>query len=919
MDDLNDNMNINLFRNMASRSDYDDIDYDDDQMVSRNPNPRMERGFSSQLDLESCASDISASIQQMRKGISRVRRKSLQKRRESLKKVDGSGTARKRTSFVMTLENKKKNGDIYGEDAIQMCLKVSEYFQKLSDNLCSVCSALETSSESTDSDNICDDNDQPVEVLREVVSHVPSVDEVFSDLVPLLNVVYERQELEEVIVSYLNRILLLAEVLGAMVDKVKKIREWTPQNDISFVTVLELLQRSSKEVQDLYLGNEVELREISNRLRQSWMALNYAEYLEKLKGKIDLMQLQTVAFEVLNLCPSSTDVDFSDLEAAFNKDSFVPPYATDHLKNLGKSVLPRSKQVDEIVNHLFESSDSIQTGPHITVVSSVSDADDDGKSESLGVQGVGKSSIAAMIARRKDIRHHFNGGVVWLTLGQDGKNMSYAAYCKHIKSICDQLRISEFPAFGELLLVPGDDEKVQALTMTTNMVDLKTTMKLHIEFENILIILDNVHDQSEIEWFNFDSPQSTTRNFKILVTSQVRTLNCDKMFEVGYLEKQEAMELVKSGNDCEPNVADRILGRIIESIGDNTFYHPLTLVTISGYLRLQLAVPGDSFKADIFSQEVKKIVEQNKQKERYYKLTEYMFSYDLKGIPAKLIKICMISFFQIFCPDKSSNHKIPFSFVAVVWKKIIDLCSEYELLPEYGSVPCDDHTISLIGSLLADCCFVQYNRDQFHSDSFFKPYHHIHHDYAAVAATELEATGILTEDWLKKLNNSIVEYCYPNFDTCDTHESAYLYEMLPMHMFEAGQYDSLQEILANEKFLHGRLATVGLLSGIKMHIRDCENLVGNLDFDDSITGALTLSIYEEIISYLREKAVAVGEGQENELVLFDVIRSLHDIGFSYSMYHQLEQVSWFCNHISSYRPVLSVSMYISYCQTPQIF
>ena len=75
--------------------------------------------------------------------------------------------------------------------------------------------------------------------------------------------------------------------------------------------------------------------------------------------------------------------------------------------------------------------------------------------DALGVGGMGKTTLAAMVASHPDIRRWFIDGVVWVYVGD--KELTYSRYTQCLRELVAQLDFYQgVPLFAELLHIPGE-------------------------------------------------------------------------------------------------------------------------------------------------------------------------------------------------------------------------------------------------------------------------------------------------------------------------------------------------------------------------------------------------------------------------------------------------------------------------------
>jgi len=170
-----------------------------------------------------------------------------------------------------------------------------------------------------------------------------------------------------------------------------------------------------------------------------------------------------------------------------------------------------------------------------------------------GMGGIGKTVLAAAIARNKDVRKHFPDGIFWLTLGQNPDLVN-----------------------RQLQLARNLGEKERSII---DVQDGRSYLSSLLADRACLIILDDVWDAKHIDAFNILGPASkmmiTTRKAELLRAGGAFEYNLD------ILEKEEAWELL--ANQAHQKLED--LPIEAKEVAKECGYLPLALAMVGAMVR----------------------------------------------------------------------------------------------------------------------------------------------------------------------------------------------------------------------------------------------------------------------------------------------------------------------------------------------
>lgn len=195
--------------------------------------------------------------------------------------------------------------------------------------------------------------------------------------------------------------------------------------------------------------------------------------------------------------------------------------------------LPRHDAIHRILSHLETKENTI-----VAITSTVDDEFDGSFSRS---QGIEKTTMAALVASSPQVQSDYD--VLWLRLkhrrgdGEDENGiMTYRHYFEYLNALCEQLGLErDWPRPMRVL----EERALQKKREDEKMFQLKNEMAqlLRDNTCDLLLILDDIQDDIEIEWFRFLEQQS------IVVTTKSQNLSVTWKLDVELLTEAEALDL----------------------------------------------------------------------------------------------------------------------------------------------------------------------------------------------------------------------------------------------------------------------------------------------------------------------------------------------------------------------------------------
>jgi hypothetical protein len=239
--------------------------------------------------------------------------------------------------------------------------------------------------------------------------------------------------------------------------------------------------------------------------------------------------------------------------------------------------LPRHDSIHRILSHLADEDNAA-----IAISSNVDEAF---HGHSRRSQGLGKTTLAAMVTAMPQIQSKYD--VLWLRLkhkNEDANGMTYRTYVSYLNALCEQLDLEHEWRKPTRLL---EERALHRKREEEKMFQIKYEMAqlLRENIANLLLILDDVQDDREIEWFRFLDHQA------LLVTTNAASLSVTWTLELELLSEEEALQLFLTEAGY---ASDDVLGTSFEvkSIVQRCGYHPLSIRTVARWFSLKEATAG---------------------------------------------------------------------------------------------------------------------------------------------------------------------------------------------------------------------------------------------------------------------------------------------------------------------------------------
>lgn len=796
-----------------------------------------------------------------------------------------------------------------------------------------------------------------IEALKILISHARVIDEIFGQLQPIL-IHYLTKEMDEEMEDFLYGVKLIVEQITEICCRVGEKQQWNARANTSFLTLLELLARDALEISCIYDDVDTPPYSITKEIQQAWEATGHDEEAKTLLVTSDLALFRQICYEVMLSCDQwcpDTDALLDICAIEENEDDEPPPQsnqlvmspeaALQILEKINGEPLPRITLLASVLRRILPPEAVTDTrlkdsfakirgavrnpmglSPS-TLVSISSIPEDPDNEESLGVAGVGKSTVAAMVANHPDVRRFFRHGIAWVYIGPT--ELNYTRYVQCLQDLIGQLENigNEEPLFPELLHTPGESNARRRRREEGFMIFVRETMVEFLESKNVLIVLDDVCFDPDLDWFDFSPPIEAEEDEEgscvVLVTSRRRSLlPAADTVEVEMLDLDEGTRLFVK----ESGALSKILlqdAPEIRSVVRECAGHPLAIKSLARWLHLKHAPDGspnsttEEVHLDIVSSMDRILKDGNQeQADTMYGILNLSMSPVMNGKPTNIVKLCFAAFVKVFCDRKfisdfalaDSPPIVPLSATEALFEALLDLEDETftsEGIMVYASkkqaaklIPeallalgifrviitlIDDADTKTSGSKGSK------GQQQNQEEKYFQIMHIIQEEYGEYLFEEGVELGELVKDGERRWNRAFAQVFMArglNWDD-QTPDAGldYALEAMPSHLYRGGLLTEAEDLVCNSSFVGGRLFALGRENGTRRHIHDCETLF-DLMTEQRLPGkkkydpkGMMRDAYETLgeLLYMEEDDLIREEGSPEAV---EVGRSHFDLGFS---------------------------------------
>jgi tetratricopeptide (TPR) repeat protein len=787
-----------------------------------------------------------------------------------------------------------------------------------------------------------------IEALDLLLTFAPILCDIFSQLKPIL-LKHLEEEIGEEMNDFLYCMNLTVDLLCEVAHDVGEKQEWNLRVNNVYATLLELLSRDTLEV--CCISDDVDTPEYepSETVEEAWTGTGHEDEFKILQSSESLDVFRQICYDVListdQWCPEpKTLMDICWIDPSMIEEEIVAPddselldppeAALQIIEKINGDALPRAQTLSRVIRRILPTDvitdldlrDHIQClrndirvplelpSSNLVAISSVPEVLNE--PEASGIAGVGKSTLAAMVATHPDVRRFFNDGIAWIHVGR--KEINYSRYVLFLREIVGQLGVpeEEEPLFPELLHVPGETKAKRRRREEGFMFYVRDIMTNFLKFRNVLIIIDDVCFEPDLDWFDFDPaelvPDDADEDFTcaILVTTRCRNLlPAADTVEVDMLEESEGVDLLiqesaELSTLLSPETPE------IRSVVKECAKHPLAVKSVARWLNLKHAT-ADTTSPDLQAHVVRsmeKILKRGSQEDTdmMYEILNLSLSPSINGEPTAIIKFCFAAFVLVFCDQKhlsdfalvDATPIVPLNIAELLFVSLLDL--EEETLLQEGSlffaqkkeaavlIP---EALTALGVLKGIVTFTESeSQPEEIEEKYLQVMHSVQEEYGEHLYQEDSSLADLMKDGETRWNRAFAEaYMASGHSDWDTESPDsgldYALEMLPSHMIRGGMLGEAATLLSDGAFVRGRLFALGRENGTRRHIKDCEMLfdllleqrvAGRKKIDPKGSIKLAYQTLGGLLNMDEDEYIAEAGSPE----ALEVARSQYEIGFS---------------------------------------
>ncbi|KAL7470720.1 hypothetical protein ACHAXS_010979, partial [Conticribra weissflogii] len=600
----------------------------------------------------------------------------------------------------------------------------------------------------------------------------------------------------------------------------------------------------------------------------------------------------------------------------------------------GGEPLPRESVVQNVVRHLTKTNSEEETpedtgGICVAIMpemnsENVTEKESDNHPKSIKCigGGVGKTTVAALVCVRGDIRTRYRHGLAWLNIEKRQQSMDYEAYCKTLKEICIQLGIQpQKLKLSPFIRSPCEDEAVAKCRIVSHMKEAFESMghllMLHCKKYSsgedarkvkILIVLDNLIDESEVGWFLFRDGNDGYVINDVLVTSNFSISGVKQNVVVPPLNTRESIRLLL----MESHLSNHTLAKNSDAfvLVKKCLHHPLTIKFVGRWMNLKRVTAGGQKGVEEIIKEINSSLGEIDDSVSFVEVLFTVLSQAssplVRGTRTKIVKLCFAAFVLVF-GNKCNKLHVSQDIADGLFMKVVEtesdiLAKEDPLFQSHGR-----HATKLVPEILGALGVFNIIKHSTVSSNSGKPDSSIEIEYDLV---HMFGEHLLRNDETMRChaknaelrwNEAYVKSYYDikgNFlwdDSSPNRMNKYALQYLPTHLIRAEMFEDAEALIRNETYIRGRCSLFGWTEATRAHVKDAEDLWAALRASKSYCDAsvILLATFEQLESMLKEEVTR--NDSNSSCSNLEAGRCLHEISLSFAKIGLWKESSRFCD------------------------
>ncbi len=437
-----------------------------------------------------------------------------------------------------------------------------------------------------------------------------------------------------------------------------------------------------------------------------------------------------------------------------------------------------------------------------------------------GARGIGKTWTAHFVAQAPICKSNFSHGVIWLGLGMYKKRLDFLSLRKIYQSICAQLKIPITSNFEEIkfskVAVPELDNSGVKREQDA-MIKMKEYMAKRMAERNVLLCVDGLHDNDDIEYFEFhDQIHTFNSSFRLIVTTNDTPIEEDgngtKVWHLtnytSEASKSFFMRTLKPKTTEVPAFIYKYndLYRICQG-------NPLSIKTLCSLLEDKLECKDltsfDSFVAKFANCPCEPKIQ-------IFNILEVLFTNSTLGESFnKITWRCFASFATVFPRNDCSRPCIGKSTVIALFQAVMKKVGIHMNL---------ESSVEILQFLVKTKVLTQI--DGYDNKSIPRTFYQISCDIYQEFGEQLSSSP---ETNMKLHQLFVNEYTTMSIDKQPSFGSkeidSFMLKWLPHHLRQGGDLEDQAVTLPDYRFIQERINHFGTIDAVKRHIHDAESFV----------------------------------------------------------------------------------------------